>query len=176
MSPRRGLLALMAAAALATTACAGTMRTTFPPLGSTPQPVGDATADTVSLVIHALSAVGLQGAEAIRQYRPPEGPLLAAAPRSVVQATLPDDPAHGFIVIYALASPAGAQDAAEDQAAYIASGPGRIQFTTDAHFSLRVQGSTVVFFWWSPGAALDARTQSIETALLKVGLEVPVRA
>jgi hypothetical protein len=176
MMPRRWLLTLMAAAAVATGACSGTTRTTFPPLGSTPAPAGAGTAATVGLVIHALSAVGLPGVEANRLYRPPEGPLLAAAPRSVVQATLPDDPAHGFIVIYAFASAASAQAAAEDQAAYIASGPGRVQFTTDAHFVLRVFGSTVVFFWWSPGAALDARTEAIETALMKVGTEVPVRA
>ena len=176
MRTSRALLALMAVAALAATACTGTTRATFPPLGSTPQPVGDATAATAALVIQALAGVGLQGVDANRQYRPPEGAVMAAAPRSVVQATLPDDPAHGFIVIYALASEAAAQSAAEDQAAYIASGPGRVQFTTDAHFVLRVHGSTVVFFWWSPGAALDSRTGDIETALLTVGTEVPVRA
>lgn len=174
-TPRR-VLALLAVAALAATACTGTTRTTFPPLGSTPKPVGVATAATAALVIRALSAVGLHGVDANRQYRPPEGALMAAAPRSVIQATLPDDPAHGFIVIYALDSEAGAQAAAEDQAAYIASGPGRVQFATDAHFILRVLGSTVVFFWWSPGAALDSRTGDIETALLTVGAEVPVRA
>lgn len=170
------MLALLAVVALAATACTGTTRATFPPLGSTPRPVGDATAATAAAVVQALSSVGLQGVDANRQYRPPEGALMAAAPRSVVQATLPDDPAHGFIVIYALASEAGAQAAAADQAAYIASGPGRVQFATDAHFVLRVVGSTVVFFWWSPGAALDSRTGDIETALLTVGTEVPVRA
>ncbi len=176
MMAHRGMLALLAVATLATAACTGTTRATFPPLGSTPRPVGDATAATTALVIQALAAVGLQGADANRQYRPPEGAVLAAAPRSVVQATLPDDPAHGFIVIYALASDAAAQSAAENQAAYIASGPGRVQFTTDAHFVLRVVGSTVAFFWWSPGAALDSRTGDIETALLTVGTEVPVQA
>lgn len=176
MRTTRPLLALLAVAALAATACTGTTRATFPPLGSTPRPVGDATAETATLVIQALSAVGLQGVDANRQYRPPEGAVLAAAPRSVVQATLPDDPAHGFIVIYALASDAAAQTAAENQAAYIASGPGRVQFTTDAHFVLRVVGSTVVFFWWSPGAALDSRTGDIETALLTVGTAVEVAA
>jgi hypothetical protein len=173
MTPRRRLLALIAVAALATSACAGTTRTTFQPPGSSPAPPGDATAATAGLVIQALSSVGLQGAEANRLYRPPEGPLMAAAPRSVVQATLPDDPAHGFIVIYAFASDADAQAGAKDQAAYIASGTGRVQFASDAHFVLRMLGSTVVFFWWSPGAALDARAQDIEAALLKVGTEVP---
>lgn len=175
MMPRRRLLALLVAAVVSASACAGTTRTTFPPLGSTPAPVGDATAATARQVVGALAAVGLQGVDANRQYRPPEGALLTAAPRSVLQATLPDDPAHGFIVIYAFASDATAQAAAEDQAAYIASGPGRVQFTPDAHFVLRVAGSTVVFFWWSPGAALDQRTKDIEAALGNVGTEVPVR-
>ena len=172
MTSHRGLVALLAAAMLAASGCAGTTRATFPPLGSTPAPVGGATETTLQQVTGALAALGLQAVEANRLYRPPEGPLLAAAPRSVLQATLPDDPAHGFIVIYALASDAAAQGAAEDQAAYIASGPGRVQFTTDAHFVLRVVRSTVVFFWWSPGAALDARTKDIEAALSTVGTEV----
>ena len=130
----------------------------------------------MTAVTGALAAVGLQTVPNSRAYRPPEGPLLAAAPRSTVQATLPEDPAHGFIVVYALATPAAAQAAAEDQAAYIASGIGRVQFAPDAHFVLRVLGPTVVFFWWSPGASLDARTSLIEQALGTVGSAVEVRA
>jgi len=95
---------------------------------------------------------------------------------SVVQATLPDDPAHGFVVIYAFDSALAARGAAEDQAAYIESGIGRVQFAPDAHFVLRVLGSAVVFYWWSPGAALDARAQSVEDALLTVGEAVEVAA
>jgi hypothetical protein len=176
VTTHRRLLALVVAVGLAASACAATTRTTFPPVGSTPAPAGDGTDGTIALVTAALAAVGLQAVEANRLFRPPEGPLLAAAPRSVVQATLPDDPAHGFIVVYALGSDGAAEGAAEDQAAYIASGPGRVQFTTDAHFVLRVVGSTVVFFWWSPGAALDARTKDIEAALATVGDPVDVAA
>jgi hypothetical protein len=176
MTGRRRTAALVAVVAIASAACAGTTRTTFPPLGSSPAPAGDQTAATVTAVTGALAATGLATIDANRQYRPPEGPLLAAAPRSVVQATLPDDPAHGFIVVYALASDVAAQSAAEDQAAYIASGIGRVQFAPDAHFVLRVLGSTVIFFWWSPGAALDMRAADIEVALMKVGIEVRVLA
>jgi hypothetical protein len=170
----RPLIALLAAASVGLGACAGTTRTTFPPEGSSPAPVGDATATAVRQVTAALAATGLQAVEANRLYRPPEGALLTAAPRSVLQATLPDDPTRGFIVIYALASDTAAEAAAQDQAAYVVSGPGRVNFTTDAHFVLRVLGSTVVFFWWSPGAALDARAKDIEAALGTVGVEVPV--
>jgi hypothetical protein len=161
---------------LAAAGCAGVTRTTFPPPGSSPAPAGDQTAATVTAVTGALAAVGLPAIDANRQYRPPEGPLLAAAPRSVVQATLPDDPAHGFVVIYAFDSAVAARAAADDQAAYIESGIGRVQFAPDAHFVLRVLGSTVIFFWWSPGAALDARTHSIEDALSTVGEPVEVVA
>lgn len=165
---------LLIAVMLAGAACAPGTRTTFPPLGSSPRPVGDATAATRTQIIRALAGVGLQAIDANRAYRPPEGPLLAAAPRSVVQATLPDDPGHGFIVIYALPSDAAATTAAADHAAYIASGIGRVNFPFDSRFVLRVAGSTVIFFSWSPGAARDDRTRSIEDALRTVGTEVQV--
>lgn len=168
------LALLLLAALLVTTACAAKPRTTFPPLGSSPAPVGAATAATRGQVIAALAAAGLPAVDANRANRPPEGPLLAAAPRSVVQATLPDDPGHGFITIYALASGTAAETAAEDHAAYISSGIGRINFTIDTRFVLRVAGSTVVFFHWSPGAALDDRTRLIEDALGTVGTEVQI--
>lgn len=165
-----GALALL----VATAGCAPSSRTTFPPLGSSPAPVGDATARTRAEVIGALAAVGLQAVDANRAHRPPEGPLLTAAPRSVLQAILPDDPSHGFVVIYALSSDAAAEAAAADHAAYIASGIGRVNFAFDSHFVLRVLGSTVIFFQWSPGAALDARTRQIEDALRTVGTEVQI--
>ncbi|HUG30155.1 MAG TPA: hypothetical protein VMQ65_06570 [Candidatus Limnocylindria bacterium] len=168
------LALLLVAAIVVTTACAAGSRTTFPPLGSTPAPVGEATAATRGQIVAALAAVGLQAIDANRAHRPPEGPLLAAAPRSVLQATLPDDPGHGFIVIYALPSDAAAAAAAADHAAYVASGIGRVNFAFDSRFVLRVAGSTVLFFHWSPGAALDDRTRLIEDALGTVGTEVQI--
>jgi hypothetical protein len=179
---RRGAPALLAAglvAAALLAACASgtsTGRTTFPPFGSTPGPVGGATAATVNAVIGALRNAGLESAETARPHRPPEGPLLAAAPRVVVQAKLPDDPDHGFLVVYELASPAAAQAAATDHAAYISSNVGKVNFPPDSHFVIRVLGSTVVFFTWSPGAAIDGRTHLIEEALGTVGTAVAVPA
>lgn len=168
-------VAAVLALALALGGCADVSRATYPPPGSTPGPAGDATAATAQAVTGALAAAGLQASVAARAYRPPEGALLAAAPRTVLQASLPEDPDHGFIVIYALESRTAAAAAAADQAAYIASGVGRVNFTPDAHFVVRMVGSTVVFFWWSPGAALDQRAQSIEDALATVGeaVEIP---
>jgi hypothetical protein len=163
------MLVALALATATTSACTVATR-------PSPAPVGDQAGSTMTAVIGALAAVGLQTVPNSRTYRPPEGPLLAVAPRSTIQATLPDDPAHGFIVVYALATPAAAQTAADDQAAYIEKGIGRVQFAPDAHFVLRVLGPTVVFFWWSPGASLDARTSLIEEALGTVGSAVEVRA
>ncbi|MCI0584852.1 MAG: hypothetical protein L0227_18510, partial [Chloroflexi bacterium] len=117
------VVALGLALATFAAACAPSSRTTFPPVGSTPGPAGDATAAARAEIIGALAAVGLQAVDAVRPYRPAEGALLAAAPRTVLQATLPDDPGHGFIVLYALPSPTAAQAAATDHAAYIASHP-----------------------------------------------------
>jgi len=179
-SRARGPLRLAALAALAALAvfvaagCVPVARVTYPPVGSTTAPAGAAAASTAGEVIRALGVAGLPSAVADRGYRPPEGPAFAAAPRLVVQATLPDDPAHGYVVVYEFASNGEAAAAAADQAAYVASGPGRVQFVPDAHLVLRLLGSTAVFYWWSPGSALDPRAADIEAALGTVGTAIAI--
>lgn len=171
---RLAILGVAFALATALGACVTTVNS-FPPQGSTPQPPGDATAGAVAQVVSALGAEGLQGGESNRPYRPVEGPLLAAAPRTIVQATLPDDPTHGFIVVYALASPAAAQAAAEDHAAYLAAGiGGGVQYAPGTEFVLRVVGSNVVFFSWLPANSPDSRTGQIADALETVGTGVAI--
>lgn len=150
--------------------CANEPTTTYLPPGG---PAGARTDPTEALVVAALAGVGLPAAEATLPYRPPEGALLANAPRTVIQVTLPDDPNHGFVVIYALPSTQAADAAAEEQASFITSNRGG-NFPKTARFSLRVVGSTVVFFMWVPDTAIDPRTRQIEEALLGVGSEVPV--
>ncbi|MEO7663640.1 MAG: hypothetical protein ABIV26_00820, partial [Candidatus Limnocylindrales bacterium] len=81
---------------------------------------------------------------------------------------------HGLIVIYELANPEAATAAAHDQAAYVASGVGRVQFPPNSQFVLRVAGSTVVFFTWSPDTSPDARTPRIGDALSTIGVGVTV--
>lgn len=147
---------------------------TFPPAGSTPGSAGEATSVTQQVLIAAFAATGLAAAPAARDYRPPEGALLAAAPRSVLQVALPQDPNGGNVVIYAFPSEADALAAARDHAEYVETGPGRVQFPVDARHILRVVGSTVVSFWWSPGSILDPRTDAIENVLRTIGTEVPV--
>ena len=179
--PRRVVAATLFLAVVALVfmfaACTGpTIRTTFPPLGVTPPPAGDATAAARAEVLAALVELGLQAEDAVRAYRPPEGPMLAAAPRTVLQAALLDDPNHGFVVLYAFGSPAEASAAARDHAAYVSTGPGGIQYPPGTRYVLRIVGSVVVFFHWSPDVATDDRTRSIEDALLRIGSGVPVPA
>jgi hypothetical protein len=169
--------ALSLALAFALAACGtSTTRTTFPPLGLTPPPAGDSTAAARAEVVDALVQLGLQATDAVQPYRPPEGPLLAAAPRTVLQVTLPADREHGYIVIYAFGSPTEAAAAAKDHASYVATGPGRIQYPPATRFVLRIVGSTAVFFAWSPEVSTDDDTPKIENALLRIGSGVPVPA
>ena len=147
-----------------------------PPPGNLPSPGtgGDPASATKAVIVRALGGVGLQAVEATRPYRPPEAPGLTAAPRSVIQVQLPEDPEHGFIVIYSLRSATAAEKAAFDQAQYVASGTGGIQFPPGSHFVIRIVDTTMIFFTWSPGSAPDQRTRLIEDALNTIGIGVPV--
>jgi hypothetical protein len=161
-------VAILASAAI--TACASEPRTTYGPPGG---PAGALTDATESVVIAALGGVGLAAAEAQLPYRPSEGALLANAPRTVLQVTLPEDPTNAFIVIYSLLSPQAADAAAAGQAELISSNRGGA-FPNTSRFSRRVVGSTVVFFTWIPETVIDPREALIEEALLSVGSEVPI--
>jgi hypothetical protein len=176
MTHRALVAAVVAVLALTIAACAPAYnpRTTYPPVGSTPQPAGNSTNATKQAVIGALAAAGLQASDANRSFRPPEGPLLAAAPRSIVQVTMPDDPEHGFIVVYALDSPNAALAAANDHATWVASSVGRINFAPGTQFVLRVLGANVILFSWLPRSSPDARLDQIGPALGSLGEAVTV--
>lgn len=106
--------------------------------------------------------------------RPAEGPILTYAPRAAFQAQLPADPDAGIIVVYELADAAAARAAADDQAAYLASGPGRIQYPDAARHVLRVLGSTVIFYTWIPESAEDPLTPEVAAALSTIGTGVDI--
>jgi len=135
---------------------------------------GDPASATKALIVAALGGVGLQAVDATKPYRPPEAATLIGAPRSVIQVQLPDDPDRGFVVIYSLGSAVAAEKAAFDQAAYVASGTGGIQFPPGSRFVIRTVDTTTIFFTWSPGSSPDQRTHLIEDALNTVGMAVPV--
>jgi len=181
-SPNRRALAVTAVVVLALMVAAALIRgggtqpgaPTFPPVGTTTGPAGAAAAATRADVVRALAAQGLQSEAVSRPYRPAEAAALATAPRIILRAILPDDPDRGLIVVYELSSPMAATSAAQEQATYLASGIGRVQFPPDAKFVIRVVGSTVVFFTWSQANAPDPRTATIAVALESLGLGVPV--
>jgi hypothetical protein len=139
----------------------------------TPGPAGDAASATKQLVISAVVGAGVSAAEATKPYRPAQTPALIAAPRSIVQAQLANDPDHGFIVIYSFVSAATAEKAAYDQAAYV-SQAGRVQFPPGSHFVIRLVDTTMIFFTWAPGASPDLQQQKVEDALKGVGIGVPI--
>jgi hypothetical protein len=174
MTRRLAVAAATVVVAFLVTACAPSAGPTFPPIGSTPQPAGEATRGVSSQLGAALAVEGLQLKDATSPYRPPEGAIFAAAPRTVLQAILPDDPTHGFIVLYAFGTPQQALAGAQDQARYVSSGPGAVQFVPGTQFEIRTVGNVAIFFAWTPDNAADQREASIPLALSQLGDEVPI--
>lgn len=168
------VVGMLVVAALASGKGAPAGSATFPPAGVTAGPAGDVVGATRGDVIRALAAQGIQAEDAVTPYRPAEAPGFASAPRILVHAILAADVQGGLILIYEFASPGAATAAATEQAAYIASGIGRVQFPTDSRFVIRVVGSTVVFFTWSSSSSPDSGTAAIADALTTLGVGVPV--
>ena len=107
-------------------------------------------------------------------YRPPESGALAAAPRVVYQVLMAEDPGHGLIVIYEFPDVARAALAGREMAAYIASGPGRIQFPLDARFVLRQLGTTLIFYTWSRESSPGKEVEEIAIVLETIGQGIAV--
>jgi len=177
LAPSRASLVLVPALAAVIAAGCGTARRgpTYPPAGATPAAATTETAAARAAVAGALEASGLAVVDASRAYRPPEGPWLAAAPRTVLELDAPGQGAVGFVVLYGLGSSADATAAAKDQASYVSSGAGRAYVAGGTHVTIRVLGSTVIFFAWSPGAD-DPRLAAVEAALDTVGTGTAVPA
>lgn len=164
-------------AALTVTGCGIAARqVTPPPASPTPAPsISVAIGLTRLQVAAALGAIGVPIVDAHVPYRPGESPLLAAAPRLVVQAVVADAPDAGFIVIYEFPDGQTATTAAEEMVRYVASGFGQVQFPTDARFVLRQVGSTLVFYAWSPGTSPSPILGEIGVALGSLGQGYEIR-
>ena len=121
-----------------------------------------------------LATTGLPLLHASSPVRPGESPLLTAAPRTVGQVILPADPDHGYIVLYEFPDPASGYTAAQQQAAYIGGGEGRVQFLPDSQFTLRQDGSCVLFYSWAPSVSTDPRSPDIATALQTFGFGISI--
>jgi hypothetical protein len=173
LAPRRLLLGIAAVAALAACTLPAHRPPTYPPAGVTPPPAAGRTDAARAAVIQAISVAGLPAGDGTQPYRPPEGAWFAAAPRTIVQVSVPNEPGPRFVVVYAFDSPADAASAAADQASYVSRGPGKVYFPGDTRFTIRVIGSVAVFFAWSPANG-DPRTMAVETALGSIGDAVPI--
>ncbi|MFN8619389.1 MAG: hypothetical protein U0869_01420 [Chloroflexota bacterium] len=164
-------------AVLLLTGCGGlfTAQTDSGPALPTPQAsysVG--VSGTIALLTAALGAVNIPLAPPIQPARPSEPESLLQAPRAVMQAGV-NDPAGGYVVIYQLADQSAAEAAAHDLASYLSSGFGQTNYTVDTQFHVAVDGSTVVFTWWSREHAPDDElAENAFTAMSTVGNEVPV--
>jgi hypothetical protein len=172
----RPLLTALVAAVGLLAACAGAT-----PAQSTSQAVATAQATapasvqaTLVQLDAALRANGLVLEPTLTEVRPAEPPSFADVARWPVHAVLPDDPAGGYFVIYEFPDTALAAEGGRDLAAYITSGPGRVQFPPDVQFILRQVGSTLVFYPWSPASSPDPKTPDLAAAIASVGTDIPI--
>jgi len=138
--------------------------------------VSPAVAGTRGQLAQALGDKNLILTDTQTPYRPPESAMLASAPRAVYQVTLPADPNGGYIVVYEFADQAQAAQAAAEQQAYLASGPGRVQSPLGTVHVIRQVGTTVVYYSWLPGASQDPGAAAIQAALETIGVGYPVPA
>ena len=122
----------------------------------------------------ALGAAGLQLGDAHVPFDPPAPPDFATAPRSVFQVVLPQDPNHGFVVVYQFRDQATAAAAGQQLAAYLGTGYGRAQFPPDARHLIRQLGTTLISFSWSPANSPDPGTGKIFDALATIGTPIDV--
>ena len=124
--------------------------------------------------MRALENAGVAVADPRQPYRPAESPALADIARTVVQAQLTPQLAHGYVSIYEFPSPQAAAAAAREQAEYVASGPGRVQFPVGTQFIVRQLGSAFLFYAASPAAAAEPGAADVEAALRSIGTEIDV--
>lgn len=176
---RAGVLAsVVLLGAAAVSACTGTAPgggpVTVPASIGPDRTVSPVVGGTRAEIARALGERSVILADREAPFRPAEGPILSYAPRAAYQAQLPADPNAGIIVVYELADAGAAATAADDQAAYLASGPGKVQYPDAARHIIRVLGSTVIFYTWIPESAEDPLTPEVAAALATLGTGVDI--
>lgn len=147
-------------------ACAGTPAPvpSAPAVAAPPSSPSPAVIATRAALQAALQAHGLGLIDGALVVRPPEPPSFADVPRWPFLVPLAADPTAGLIVVYELPSVQGATDAGQRMAAYLGSGPGRVQRPADVQVLLRQVGSTLVLFSYSSDAT-DPKVTAISAAL-----------
>jgi hypothetical protein len=137
--------------------------------------VGPAVVQTRADLVRVLGTRNLVLQDSQAPFRPPEDATFTSTPRALYQVILPQAPTEGFIVVYEFVDPVAASEAANAQAAYLATGPAKVQSAFGARHILRLVGSTVVLYSWVPQGAEDPRQPDIQAALetLGTGVQVP---
>lgn len=174
------LVVAVAAVPFLLTACAPAGDAAPPSTGVVPatqaptRSVGPAVAQTRAELVRALGTKNLVLQDSQAQFRPPEDARFTTTPRALYQVILPQAPGEGFIVVYEFSDPTIASEAATQQAAYLATGPAKVQSPFGSRHILRLVGSTVVLYSWVPEGAEDPLQPDIQTALETLGTGVPV--
>ena len=182
MSGGRTRAAVLAAAAVVfasvVSACApgdGPILATFPAGSLGPErTAGQLAAQTRMELVRVLGERNLVLRDTDAPFRRPEDVTFTTTPRAVYQVVLPNAPTEGFIVVYEFADATTAAEAAADQAAYLATGPARVQSAFGSRHVMRLVGSTVVLYSWVPEGASDAQQPNIQPALETLGTGVPI--
>jgi hypothetical protein len=131
---------------------------------------GAAAAQTRGVIADALRSVAVQFGDATQPYRPAESDRLRNAPRAVYQVVLPDQPDAGYVVVYEFPDSASAVDAGNEEAGYLGTGNGRVQFPLGTQHVIRQVGTTLVLYSWLPAASSDPTAGHVADALNKVGI------
>ena len=131
---------------------------------------GPAVAQTRGAIAAALGGVAVQLGDAKTPYRPAESGRLRNAPRAVYQVVLPDQPDAGYIVVYEFPDGASAVDAGNEEAGYLGTGNGRVQFPFGTQHVLRQLGPTLILYSWVPSASSDPTAGNVAPALSKLGI------
>lgn len=174
------LVVAFAAASLLLTACAPAGDVAPPATAPVPasapptRSVGPAVAQTRAELVRALATRNLVLQDSQAQFRPPEDARFTTTPRALYQVVLPQAPGEGFIVVYEFRDPTTAAEAATAQAAYLATGPAKVQSPFGSRHILRLVGSTVVVYSLVPEGAEDPLQPDIQVALETLGTGVPV--
>ena len=174
------MAARLTAAVLAVVLLAGcgiAARTTGPitPPPPTPIPSVPLAIDQTRLQVEgALRAGGFLLERLEDPFRPPESAALAVAPRVAFKVRLPADPGQGQIVVYEFPDTERAASAGREMAAYLASGPGQVQFPPDSQHVLRQLGTTLIFYTYSRENASNDDVATIATVLDSVGQGIAI--
>ncbi len=138
-------------------------------VNTSPAPAGSAAAFTRDRVALALGDAGFAVQDPTTDFRTGETPTLLGTPRRLLQAVVPSDPTHGYIVIYEFPDANAADAAGREFSAYLHSGTGAIGYPQDEQFVLRRMGSTLIFFPWSPSISPDPAIARLASVLEGLG-------